>query len=68
MCNDFLAGDVLRSFNRFKALDETALFGCGCRHEFPLMFVNLKLGERSFFQFVFILLLLIYNFVFVLAE
>ena len=51
-----------------KALDETALFGCGCRHEFPLMFVNLKHGERSFFQFVFILLLLIYNFVLVLAE
>ena len=26
-CNDFLAGDVLRSSNRYKALDETALFG-----------------------------------------
>lgn len=45
-CNEFLAGDVLRSANRYKALDETALFGCACRHEFPLMFINLKNGER----------------------
>ncbi|CAI8049128.1 hypothetical protein GBAR_LOCUS27057, partial [Geodia barretti] len=46
VCSDFLAGDVLRSSNRYKALDETALFGCACRHEFPLMFINLKHGER----------------------
>lgn len=45
-CSDFLAGDALRSSNRYKALDETALFGCACRHEFPLMFINLKHGER----------------------
>lgn len=45
-CNNFLAGDVLRSSNRYKALDETAVFGCACRHEFPLMFINLKHGER----------------------
>lgn len=31
---------------RFHALDETALFGCACRHEIPLMFINLKHGER----------------------
>ena len=41
------AGDVLRSSNRYKALDETAVFGCACRHEFPLMFIDLKHGERS---------------------
>ena len=42
----FLAGHILRSSNRYKALDETAVFGCACRHEFPLMFINLKHGER----------------------
>ena len=41
-----MAGDALRSSTRYHALDETALFGCGCRHEFPLMFFNLKHGER----------------------
>lgn len=45
-CSNFLAGDTLRSTSRFHALDETAVFGCGCRHEFPLMFLNLKHGER----------------------
>ena len=45
-CNDFLAGNVLRSANRYTALDETAVFGFCCRHEFPGMFVNLKHGER----------------------
>ena len=48
VCSDFLAGDALRSSNRYKALDETALFGCGRRHEFPLMFINLKHGERYY--------------------
>ena len=46
-CSNFLAGDVLRSSNRYKALDETAVFGCACRHAFPLMFIDLKHGERS---------------------
>lgn len=45
-CSEFLAGNALRSSTRYKALDETAVFGCACRHEFPLMFVNLKHGER----------------------
>ena len=31
---------------RFHALDETALFGCAYWHEIPLMFINLKHGER----------------------
>ena len=45
-CNDFLAGNMIRSASRYKALDETALFGCVCRHEFPIRFFNLKHGER----------------------
>ena len=47
MCSHFLAGDALRSSSRYHALDETAVFGCACRHEFPWLFVNLKHGERS---------------------
>ncbi|XP_028412340.1 uncharacterized protein LOC114535157 [Dendronephthya gigantea] len=45
-CNDFKAGDVLRSRTQFKALDETGVFGRACRHGFPKQFVNLKHGER----------------------
>ena len=45
-CNIFLAGNMLRSNSRFRALDETALFGSACRHEFPAIFFNLKHGER----------------------
>ena len=45
-CSDFLAGNMLRSSSRYSALDETALFGSACRHEFPAMFFNLKHGER----------------------
>lgn len=52
-CNDFLAGNVLRSANRYMALDETAVFGCCCRHEFPGIFVNLKHGERYRFCYVY---------------
>lgn len=46
MCNDFLAGNELRSSQRYHALDETAVFGSACRHEFPHLFINLKHGER----------------------
>lgn len=45
-CSNFLAGDSLRSSRRYHALDETALFGCACRHEFPRLFISLKHGER----------------------
>ena len=45
-CNDVLAGNMLRSATRFRALDETALFGSACRHEFPAVFLNLKHEER----------------------
>ena len=49
-CSDFVAGDALRSSQRYHSLDETALFGCACRHEFPLLFLNLKHGERYTLQ------------------
>lgn len=45
-CSNFLAGNPLRSANRYRALDETAVFGYCCRHEFPGEFINLKHGER----------------------
>lgn len=45
-CNDFVAGSMLRSASRYKALDETAVFGYCCRHEFPGEFISLKHGER----------------------
>jgi hypothetical protein len=42
----FLAGSMLRSASRYKALDETAVLGYACRHEFPGGFLNLKHGEQ----------------------
>ena len=36
----------MRSRHRYKALSETAVFGRGCRHEFPKKFLSLKHGER----------------------
>lgn len=42
---------MLRSANRYRALDETAVFGYCCRHEFPGEFVNLKHGERLEFPY-----------------
>ena len=36
----------LRSSHRFHALDETGLFGCACRHNFPSLFIDMKHGER----------------------
>jgi hypothetical protein len=37
---------MLRSSTRYKALEETAVFGSACRREFPALFLNLKHGER----------------------
>ncbi len=42
-CHEFLAGDAIRSKSRYAALDETAVFGGICRHEFPQ---SMKHGER----------------------
>ena len=45
-CSSFVAGTMLRSSNRYKALDETGVFGSACRHEFPAKFLDMKHGER----------------------
>uniref|UniRef100_A0A1X7UAW0 CxC1-like cysteine cluster associated with KDZ transposases domain-containing protein n=1 Tax=Amphimedon queenslandica TaxID=400682 RepID=A0A1X7UAW0_AMPQE len=45
-CSNFKAGSMLRSASRYHALDETGVFGAGCRHEFPIYFCSLKHGER----------------------
>lgn len=45
-CHEFLAGDTLRSKQRYTALDETAVFGSICRHEYPQRFFSMKHGER----------------------
>ena len=42
----FGAGGVLRSWSRYYLLDETAVFGAVCRHDFPLGMLSLKHGER----------------------
>ncbi|CAB4004367.1 Hypothetical predicted protein [Paramuricea clavata] len=45
-CNNFQAGSSLRSKVKTKKLDETAIFGAGCRHEVPIKFFSLKRGEQ----------------------
>ncbi|XP_047672600.1 uncharacterized protein LOC125138365 isoform X2 [Tachysurus fulvidraco] len=45
-CSNFKAGNVLRSQQQAKKLDVTGVFGASCRHEMPLMFVNMSQGER----------------------
>ncbi|XP_025085271.1 uncharacterized protein LOC112558806 [Pomacea canaliculata] len=46
-CSNFQAGSNIRSKSRTLKLDETAVFGCACRHEFPRLFFNLKHDERQ---------------------
>ncbi|XP_048035513.1 uncharacterized protein LOC125261015 isoform X2 [Megalobrama amblycephala] len=45
-CSNFKAGNMLRSQKQAKKLDVTGVFGASCRHEMPLMFVNMSQGER----------------------
>ena len=45
-CNQFLAGDALRSKSRYHRLDETGVVGVVCRHEFPYKMLSLRHGER----------------------
>ena len=47
-CSDFKAGDAIRSRSRYHALDETAVFGAICRHDFPIRMLSLKHGERYY--------------------
>ena len=44
--NEFLAGNLLRSKTRYKALDKTVVIGIVCRHEFPYRLYNLRHGEQ----------------------
>lgn len=39
---------MIRSSNKTAKLDETAVFGAMCRHEIPLMFLNIKNGGEKF--------------------
>ncbi|XP_056604136.1 uncharacterized protein LOC130420674 [Triplophysa dalaica] len=56
-CSNFKAGNVLRSPQQAKKLDVTGVFGASCRHEMPLMFVNMTQGERQVYATVVIILL-----------
>ncbi len=45
-CNEFQAGDRLRSKVKSLKLDTKGVFGAICRHEMPLLFMNMFHGER----------------------
>ncbi|XP_033113345.1 uncharacterized protein LOC117113944 [Anneissia japonica] len=45
-CHRFKAGDKVRSKSCSDKMDITGVFGCVCRHEFPIKFMNLQHGER----------------------
>jgi len=45
-CSNFKAGSKIRSKSKAAKLDITATFGAACRHEFPLLFINMTHGER----------------------
>ncbi|KAJ8375611.1 hypothetical protein SKAU_G00061910 [Synaphobranchus kaupii] len=45
-CSSFQAGNLLRSKNKQRKLDVTGVFGASCRHEMPIMFLNMAHGER----------------------
>ncbi|KAI8517557.1 hypothetical protein Bbelb_035740 [Branchiostoma belcheri] len=44
-CSNFQAGSRLRSKNKQTKLDVSGVFGAACRHEVPLLFVNMTHGE-----------------------
>ncbi len=45
-CSSFMAGSVIRSRARNSKLDIRGVFGSVCRHEFPILFMDMKHGER----------------------
>lgn len=45
-CNRFLAGDIIRSRSRNAKLHIRGVFGSVCRHEYPVLFMDMKHGER----------------------
>jgi len=46
ICNDFKAGNKVRSVVATKKLALTGIFGANCKHDIPIRFVNMKHGER----------------------
>ena len=45
-CRNFLAGNAVRSRARNAKLDILGVFGSVCRHEYPVLFMDMKHGER----------------------
>ncbi|XP_033101230.1 uncharacterized protein LOC117104486 isoform X2 [Anneissia japonica] len=45
-CHRFKAGDKVRSKSRASKMDIKGVLGCVCRHESPILFMNLQHGER----------------------
>ena len=45
-CNNFQAGNVLRNKSQITHLNYSGVFGSCCQHEIPVMFVNLRHGQR----------------------
>lgn len=45
-CSRFLAGNIIRSRARNAKLDIRGVFGSVCRHEYPVLFMDMKHGER----------------------
>ncbi|KAL3884204.1 hypothetical protein ACJMK2_030423 [Sinanodonta woodiana] len=45
-CSSFQAGNILRSKIKNSKLDVTGIFGSVCKHDFPLLFCNMRHGER----------------------
>ncbi|XP_078586229.1 uncharacterized protein LOC144868130 [Branchiostoma floridae x Branchiostoma japonicum] len=45
-CNNFKAGNSVRSQSKQTKLDVTGVFGSVCRHEIPRRFINMNHGER----------------------
>ncbi len=53
---------MLRSASRYKALDETGVFGYCCRHEFPHQFGRTILYSILLFWFNIYILVFVYSF------
>ena len=45
-CSNFQAGDKVRAKVINKKLDVTGAFGSMCKHEIPLLFLDMRHGER----------------------
>ena len=48
-CSTFIVGDAIRTRMRNAELHTRGVFGSVCRHEFPLLFMDMKHVERYSF-------------------